>query len=270
MKIKYVISFAALAMVLVFMVSAMAKSVPEPIDVKVSDSSDISGDEDFAYVNDGVCFEYDEPVGEAFLVDPYVVGRLAKGIRLLKEKRDHGVWFYCGKELDEQEKGELSVSIAYHVLLSMSEHGLDVSPYGVVATAYNESGLDACALGLYPRKWGYKEGILKPRKRTVSHTREEISEFKDNPIVKKQYRRTGIDLGICQILSRFYRDQTDDMMTLGAGIGICVREMKSRSLGRKTNTPWLYWRGSETLWYREKIRKRVKLMDPPYGEIDRI
>lgn len=272
MKIRYVVSGCVLVFITVCAyISSGSLYGSTVVDGKIGPNYDVDSDEYYGYTNDGFCFEYDEPVVN-YAVDPYALGRLSSGIISLKDTRDNGVWYYCGKRLSVKEIEDTAVRIAYHVLVNMDSYGLsgDVSPYGIAATAYNESGLDPCALGLYPRKWAYNEGLLTPSRMTVSHSRDEISEFKDNRIVKDKYRRTGIDLGICQILSRFYRGRTDEMLTLGDGIKICISEMRDRAVHNKTDMPWLYWPGHESQKYRRKIRRYVKMMNPPYGELDKI
>lgn len=205
-----------------------------------------------------------EDEGEYVLEENQVklIGRLAKGIRELVRKRDHGTWYYCGELLDAYRQEEISVSIAYNVVIAQSSVGLDkVSPWGIIATAYNESGLDSCALGLYPRKWAYKRGMLKRRKNTCSHPKSEVLTFINSSIAKKRYSKSGFDLGMCQVLSRFYRGQEDNMLTMDEGIKMCIIEMQHRANRNKTNKPWLYWKGtSKTGWYRARIRKWVRMM----------
>lgn len=205
-----------------------------------------------------------EDEGEFELEEEQVelIGRLAKGMRALIRKRDHGTWYYCGELLNARRQEEMSVAIAYNVVITQSDVGLDkVSPWGIVATAYNESGLDSCALGLYPRKWAYKRGMLKRRKNTCSHTKNEVLSFINDAKAKRRYSKSGFDLGMCQVLSRFYRGQEDNMLTMDEGIKMCIIEMQHRANRNKTNKPWLYWKGtSKTGWYRRKIRKWAKMM----------
>jgi hypothetical protein len=190
-----------------------------------------------------------------------LIGKLSQGIRKLVRIRDHGNWYYCGEKLGEYKQIEVSTAIAYRTVVSQYELGLDVSPWGIIATAYNESGLDPCALGIYPRKWAYKKGMLRRKKFTCSHTRNEVLSFINNPVAKKRYSRSGFDLGICQVLSRFYRGQESDMLSITDGIRMCIIEMQRRGRRNKTNKPWLYWKGTnKTRWYRNRIRKWAKMM----------
>jgi hypothetical protein len=201
-----------------------------------------------------------------------IIGQLSNGILEIIQKRKYDKWYYCGKLLTKKEKRERSISIAYQVISSQRSIGLDnVSPWGILATIYNESGFDACALGINPRKWAYKTGLLHKNKSNITHTREEIINFIKNPKAKKRYSKSGFDLGYCQILSSFYRGQEQDMLSNDEGIRICIIEMQRRSQYNKTNMPWLYWKGTfRTQWYRNKIRRWAKIMGVPRKEMHRI
>jgi hypothetical protein len=189
-----------------------------------------------------------------------LIGKLSQGMRKLVRK-DRGDWYYCGEKLEEYRQIEISTAIAYHAVVAQYELGLDVSVWGIIATAYNESGLDPCALGLYPRKWAYTKKLLRSRKETCSHTKSEVLSFINNPVAKRKYRKSGFDLGICQVLSRFYRGRESEMLDATDGIRMCIIEMQHRARRNKTNKPWLYWKGTNRKnWYRNKIRRWAKMM----------
>jgi len=207
-----------------------------------------------------------------------LVGRLAKGMRAIIKRRDRGNWYFCGEPLDSVKQEEISTAIAYHTILNRQSLGLEnVSPWGITATAYNESGLDACALGLFPRKWGYEKGLLERRRdpntnvKMRSHTKEEVLVFISSPKAKKRYNKSGFDLGFCQVLSRFYRGQEAEALTTDKGMRMCVIEMQARSRSNKTNIPWLFWKGVlKTGWYRDKIRRWAKMMGASKAEMRKI
>jgi hypothetical protein len=189
-----------------------------------------------------------------------LIGKLSLGMRKLVRK-DRGDWYYCGEKLIEHRQIEVSTAIAYRAVVTQYELGLDVSVWGIIATAYNESGLDPCALGLYPRKWAYAKKLLRSRKETCSHTKSEVLSFINNPVAKRKYRKSGFDLGICQVLSRFYRGRESEMLDATDGIRMCIIEMQHRARRNKTNKPWLYWKGTNRKnWYRNKIRRWAKMM----------
>ena len=203
-----------------------------------------------------------DPSSNAPQVDVRLVGKLARGMQHIKQTRDGGEWYFCGERLSDSEKVEISIAIAYHLVDNLKSVGLeDVSPWGIVATAYNESSLDACALGIGPRKWAYREGILHPRRTTISHTRDEVLRIVTNRKARARYALTGFDLGLCQVLSRFYPDQDAEMLSISGGMRICVLEMQARAHRHRTASPWMFWPGSKTAWYRKKIQRWARLME---------
>jgi len=183
------------------------------------------------------------------------VGSLAAGI--LKITGDS--WFFCGSKLSGKEASDMAISIAYLVYSNMDSVSLDVSAWGVVGTMFNESRIDSCALGLYPRKWAYSKGFLLRKGPSISHTKYDVLDVVSKKEAKSQF--SSFDLGICQVLTRFYKDNPpSDFLDLKKGIRICILEMKARANGYRTKTPWLYWKGHKAEWYRGKIRRAVKKM----------
>jgi hypothetical protein len=197
-----------------------------------------------------------------------LIGRIAIGMRKIIKKRDNGKWYYCGRLLNSVEQEEISVAMAYHTVINQQSLGIEnISTWGIIATAYNESGFDACALGIYPRKWGYKTGLLKRSRDNNtnvlirSHSRAEVLNFINSKRAKKKYRFSGFDLGPCQILSRFYRGQESSALTIDKGMRMCVVEMNERARRNKTTKPWLYWKGILPVrWYGNKIRRWARIM----------
>lgn len=191
-----------------------------------------------------------------------LIGTLAEGMTRIKEKRDHGTWGYCGKTLSSEEQKEKALQIAYTLIVEMVSVGVSkkISPWGILGTMYNESGFDSCALGLFPRKWAYEEGLLVRRKTGISHSLKEILTVIRSKKARKKYTKTGFDLGLCQVLSRFHPKQEESQLSLEGGVRICVLEMHYRSRLNKTPVPWRYWPGPETPWYHKKIDRWVRLM----------
>jgi hypothetical protein len=267
-KIRMVSVIVVLSILLVVAAAGFIRDKESSYGDKLSDDADLVIDENLpleefpeSLESDGCEDEGDRLETQLDEDQIRLIGKLSQGIRKLVRIRDHGNWYYCGEKLGEYEQIEISTAIAYRTVVSQYELGLDVSPWGIIATAYNESGLDPCALGIYPRKWAYKKGMLRKRKKTCSHTRNEVLSFINNPVAKKRYSKSGFDLGICQVLSRFYRGQEPDMLSMTDGIRMCIVEMQHRSRRNKTNKPWLYWKGTrKTGWYRNRIRKWAKIM----------
>jgi len=192
-------------------------------------------------------------------VDAKLLGRISRGM----VKIQRGAWYDCGDKLTIEEQHSKAVRIAYNVL----KNEPSFSPWGVIGTMYNESRFDSCALGYYPRKWAYKNGLLMRRKTTISHSFEDILNVVTDKEADNEYSMTGFDLGLCQILSRFYPNQEREMLSIARGVGICVGEMENRAARNKTKTPWLYWRGHAAEWYRTKIKRWVKRMGATAEEL---
>lgn len=200
-----------------------------------------------------------------------VIGKIAVGILKIIKIRA-GNWYYCGKKLNANESSEKALEISYLVVNGMKRYGMDgISPWGVVGTIYNESGMDACAIGPNPRRWGYANGMLKPNKMSISHAYGTILNFVRDAIVKRRYSKTGFDLGYCQILSKFYPGQEAQLLDKVEGLDICLLEMSRRSKEHKTKKPWLYWKVSRgAQWYANKIRGWAKIMGATKGELNKI
>lgn len=190
-------------------------------------------------------------------VDVRELGQLTKGIQGLR----HGNWWVCGRHLSEAEEHETAMKIAYSIMVNLASLapdmsiGMSISPWGIASTMANESGFDPCALGIHPGKWAYDTGLLIRRKLTISHSRQDVLDFISTGVAKEHFSKSGFDLGLCQVLSRFYPGEERDMLTISGGTRICVLEMVDRAVRYSTSRPWLYWRGKETGWYLDKIQK---------------
>jgi len=171
--------------------------------------------------------------------DAKLIGRLATGISEYKRSRNP---FHCGARLDVSEISELSLKYAYHIVTEYSG-----SPWGMAATIANESRFDACAIGKAARDWATRRGILRSKRTSISHDRESVLSA-----VRAGYKH-GIDLGPCQILTRFYPGQDAAQTTIAGGVAQCAKHMEG--LGYK---PWISWRGHRVKWYHDKIRRIAK------------
>jgi hypothetical protein len=137
----------------------------------------------------------------------------------------------------------------------------------LVGTIANESAFDPCALGYYPRKWAIANGFLKPRRQGISYTKNEVLSVIDRRAAKGTFKKTGFDLGLCQLLTKFYKGPPEDLLTVSKGIEICASEMAARVAFYDTKRPWLYWRGKKTVWYDRKISKLAGAMGSDNTEI---
>lgn len=184
------------------------------------------------------------------------IGALADGIRHITSDG----WYVCGNHLSEEDADDYAILIATAIVENIDSIGANISPWGILGTMYNESGFDHCAIGKHPRQYGQSLGLLPKKRRTISMCRDDVLKFIKHPKAKKRFKKTGYDLGLCQILSRFYPGETESILSVDAGVRICVLEMASRAKMYDTTTPWLYWRGSKTKWYRAKVRRWARVM----------
>jgi len=203
-----------------------------------------------------------EPEPEPMFTEDEIemIESIASGMVRIKKERDHGQWYVCGERLDHGGQLRASLQIAEQIVLNVKSLGVEIDPWGVAGTMFNESRFDPCAFGKHPRKAALELGLLKKERRGFSHARVDVLRAIADPRMKKRFKTSGYDLGLCQILTRFYRGEAVAMTTVEDGVRICVLEMQSRAQRNKTKTPWLYWRGSKTPWYLTKVKRWVKVM----------
>jgi hypothetical protein len=208
----------------------------------------------------------EQPVEPEGLQSPFTVAELGQiedivsGMLHIKDKRDGGQWYMCGKKLDENEKIEVATQITSQLIMNMKSLGVDIDPWGIIGTMFNESHFDPCAFGKNPRRTAIEFGLLKKERRGFSHSREKILRAIVDPRMRKKFSVSGYDLGLCQILTRFYPKDAADMTTINGGTRICVMEMQARAKTNKTKAPWLYWQGSKRPAYQGKVNRWVNIM----------
>jgi len=208
------------------------------------------------------------------LAEMVLVGRMSDGIYAYKKKVN--IW-ECGVELDDRELSDLSLKYAFQIVQAAKgvsdgvgmEDRWVLNPWGLAGTIGHETKFDRCSLGLNPRKTAYRVGALKKRKRCISHTEEDVLKALKNPKVKRMYARTGVDLGVSQLLSRFYEARYDykKMLNLKYGTEQAARVMRHRGRRHSTKRPWLYWRGSKQTWYLDRVERVMKRLGAKKHEI---
>jgi len=125
-----------------------------------------------------------------------------------------------------------------------------------------ESVFDICALGPGPRKWAYKRGLVK-RRPWLSHYRKEVVKIVTHKAARRIFRR-GVDLGPCQLLSRFYKGNMLDMMSsVQQGSMICAQEAYDRGYGQDIKQPQLLWSNGKpnskrAKKYRQHVNSRLR------------
>lgn len=195
-----------------------------------------------------------------------IIGRLSEGILKFKKKR--GGWFRCGHRATEKEMEDWSVLWAYRIaeaawnISDGEDDEWNLSPWGIAGLIMHESGMDECAVGPNVRGHAYKLELLKRSKITISHSKDDVINMLKDERMQKAFKETGVDIGPCQMLSRYYSRQTDynAIMTLGYGLDECAREMRHRSNFYKSNTPWEVWPGSPKDWYKDRIERKCKML----------
>lgn len=195
------------------------------------------------------------------------VGRMSEGILYnWVEKRNRGVWFECGLRYEStEEKQEAATLWAYQIVRAALQH--EINPWGLAGTIANESNFDRCAVGYHPRKWALQKNMLKRKRRTISYSAEEVIAVYRSIAARKRWSHTGWDVGPCQLLSKFYPGNIEDMFSLKPGLDICAMEMRSRAEMYRTNRGWRWWRGAASDWYDSRITRFARLMGATKEEI---
>jgi len=195
------------------------------------------------------------------------IGRLGSGI----ERTRHGVWWVCGEKVTDPttlkkfslEMAVAIVSASKEVSEKIGDRGdWELNPWAVAGVIQNESNFDRCALGKYPRKVAYKAGLLKKSKLSISCKEEDIIRALAHREFLPLIKGTGVDLGLSQLLSRFYPAHTSygEMMSIEGNLNRMVWELEKRHRIYGTSRPWAYWRGYNCLWYDEKITRWARYL----------
>lgn len=164
---------------------------------------------------------------------------LVKGI--LTSRAKDGVWYQCGLKIPEEQWHSKAVEVARACITSAKPYGID--PVGQLATWQQESRLDPCAIGVGPRKWALRHGLLKAKKTTISYTKEEVKKVLENPWFQRNFKR--VDLGLAQLLyPAFTRDATVDEILSMEGAKYSAIELDHRSKMWRTDEPWITWQGN--------------------------
>ena len=208
-----------------------------------------------------------------------IIGRMAENVTRVKMEK--GGWWECGIFVtDEKEVYQKALNYAHMIVKKSWEHSDPpynekpwvLNPWGLAGTIWNESKFDRCAFGLWPRLRAYELGLLKKSKLTLSHKEEEVLAAIRDPRMQKQYvcsKCTGFDLGLAQLLSRFYINPTDyeHMLTLEGGTEEASRTMRERARRRNTKRPWAYWPGHYKESYDVKVTRWARMLGATKQEI---
>ncbi|MCK9521728.1 MAG: hypothetical protein M0R76_01635 [Proteobacteria bacterium] len=201
-----------------------------------------------------------------------LIERLAQGIYRWKTKRDHG-WWECGEFYPKgPETEDRAILLAYRMVRAVHLFGLgrdngDLTPealahhvWGFAGTIANESSFDRCAVGYYFRKWAISKKMVKARTRTISYGEEEMLSALTDPRSFGWLQSTGVDIGYCQLLTRFHKGPLQEMMHPEQGLEICAFHFHERAKKLGTTRPWRYWRGYGATYYESRVVQRARAM----------
>ncbi len=217
-----------------------------------------------------------------------LIGRIAEGVRKIGRAKGGGRWWECGRVYEEAEEADAAIEWAHRIVWLASEYsdrgsvnGIQLNPWEIAGVCANECGFDRCALGKYPRLWGYQHGTMKRSRLCISHTYEDIEKTLTDPRGATQFSTSGLDgaplhmlwrceKGMCR--PKFNKEQLppipmSEVFSLGMGFEYSVRDFKKRAIDHRTSTPSLYWRGYKCEWYYEKIANWAKRMGARKGEV---
>ena len=199
-----------------------------------------------------------------------LITRLARGIHSWKTTREHG-WWECGEYTPTgPETEDKAILLAYRLVKAAdaySDADVKINVWGLAATIAHESSFDRCAVGYHFRKWAIQKRLLKPRKRCISYGEEELLRAMRSPLAKHWFETTGVDVGYCQLLTRFHNGTRREMMAPFKGLEICAEEFSVRSKRLKTQRPWRWWRGYRATWYDERVTHRAMTLGATRAEI---
>jgi hypothetical protein len=160
-----------------------------------------------------------------------------------KREQENGIWWACGKSLNDLEQKELSYKIAQSVMLTTDnflENGYFLNPEDLVLTMAIESKFDPCAVGKRARQFAYDNKIWK-KKGIESFSREDIEKL--IAFRKKTKSNFNIDFGLTQILwPMHYSGPHKDMIDIEFNIELAARLLKKWHKGEKTKSIFL-WKG---------------------------
>lgn len=219
-----------------------------------------------------------KPSSNSFALDGddlAIVGRMAEGVARWKIRE--GAWCECGiVHVDPAVISEKAMKYAFVVVKAAKDAAGNVgdknwflNPWGLAGTMMKESQWDRCAIGPYPRKKAYELGLMKRPKRCLSHKEEDVLRAIKHSDMRRNFGRTGYDLGTAQLLSRFYDDRNDyeNMLSFVGSTREAAFEMKHRGIRFRTDRPWAYWPGHRSPRYERDVVRWARRIGAKPGEI---
>lgn len=229
-----------------------------------------------APVEEPVVIEEEELIEPVVEVQPAYSGEdteLAAQIYHSKKRYYDGVWFSCGKLLNDVEMREQSllwanaINEAHHSddatyvikrnirgSKKYHEHDVRVSKQEVLGIIISESKFDPCAIGPSPRRRAQELKVIKYKKRTISYSLDELAPI----FTHHQFQRTKADLGPGQLYLKIGRDVTVDnykeYMSISPGVKRVFDGLVYRGKWGNTRTPSEHWPNAQkNQWYVKKV-----------------
>lgn len=190
-----------------------------------------------------------------------VADRLAAGMERWKRAGASGRWWSCG--VAQEDGTGIARELGERIEAEAAEQGLN--PWGLAAVLAKESKFDECALGKRSRDLGYREGILKRNRLTISHTKEDVLAV----LASKAWRAEvgKADLGLPQVMwPTVYRGDPAALLDREAGVREAALEMaqRVRRVGAVVRVallrPWGTWPGWYDTTYDESIVRHARAL----------
>lgn len=168
--------------------------------------------------------------------------------------KKQGYWPSCGVIYRNPiQIDAMATEYANYISEAGKKYGVDI--FGLAATMIKESGMDTCAVGPNVRRTAYKIGVLKKSKLTISHAKSEVIRALNNQTLSWHYSKTGYDVGLAQMMQRYYDHPSDIDRILEPDYASmqAAKEMARRSELKNTDRPWYFWRGKKSSRYGSKV-----------------
>jgi hypothetical protein len=197
-----------------------------------------------------LCIVAPAQAGDAF------VDRLSEGMKTWKMEHASGRWWSCGVAQEEKDAEEIAKDLATRIEEESAANGLN--PWGLAGVLAKESKFDECALGKRSRDLGYRIGVLKPNRLTISHTAEDVLKVIASKEWKKEIGKA--DMGLPQVMyPTIYRGDPKALLTREVGVRFAALEMARRAqrigvyVAKALLRPWSNWPG----WYDKKYDESI-------------
>jgi hypothetical protein len=205
-----------------------------------------------------------------------LIGRIADGIWKERTYKGKTPYFVCGEAHKDEAAKEKAMEVAYHVVRAAwlaSDDRRTLNVWGWAGTLLNEGGMDICTLGMNPRKAAYKLGVLKPRRRTLSHTKEDVIRAINHPRMKALFKT--YDLGMGQTLDIYYRrwakregiEGVPEDLLEWKGFYWQAIYMHGLAVRHNTDRPWMYWPGYRAPWKDYRVYQHARKLGATKEEI---